>query len=265
MKIRLDKYMFDEGLSESREKAKNEIVAGYVKLNGETVRDPLFVLKDKIDITVIRPENNFVSRGGEKINKALKYFSIDVNESVCADLGVSTGGFTDCLLQRGAKKVYAVDVAYGQLDYRLRMDKRVVVMERTNARNISPELFDETIDFFVSDLSFISFTKIFPAVKLVSPSAHGVFLLKPQFESEGFELRKGVVRNDDDRLAIIRKTLNELCSMGMLVKGFTYSPIKGPKGNIEYLVHYSMHNPDKKFDDEMILKAYNESLSLNDC
>jgi len=264
MKIRLDKYLFDEGFSDSREKAKNEIIAGYVKLNGETVRDPSFIIKDNTEITIARPENIFVSRGGEKINKALKYFSIDVNESVCADLGASTGGFTDCLLQRGAKKVYAVDVGYGQLDYRLRTDKRVVVMERTNARNLSRELFDETIDFFVSDLSFISFTKIFPAVKLVSPSAHGVFLLKPQFESEGFELKKGVVRNDDDRLAIIRKTLNELCMMGMLVKGFTYSPIKGPKGNIEYLVHYSMQNPDKEFDDDMVLNAYNESLLLND-
>ncbi|HOU84588.1 MAG TPA: TlyA family RNA methyltransferase [Spirochaetota bacterium] len=264
MKIRLDKYLFDEGFSDSREKAKNEIIAGYVKLNGETVRDPSFIIKDKIDIIITRPENNFVSRGGEKINKALKYFSIDVNESVCADLGASTGGFTDCLLQRGAKKVYAVDVGYGQLDYRLRTDKRVIVMERTNARTISPELFDETISFFVSDLSFISFTKIFPAVRIVAPSADGVFLLKPQFESEGFELKKGVVRNDDDRLAIIQKTLRELTSMGMMVKGFTYSPIKGPKGNIEYLVHYSMQNSDKKYDDEMILKAYDESLSLND-
>ena len=264
MKIRLDKYLFDEGFSDSREKAKNEIIAGYVKVNGETVRDPSFILKEKTDVTITRPENVFVSRGGEKINKALKYFSIDVEGLVCADLGASTGGFTDCLLQRGAKKVYAVDVGYGQLDYRLRTDKRVIVMERTNARNITSELFDERIDFFVSDLSFISFTKIFPAVKLVSPSAHGVFLLKPQFESEGFELKKGVVRNDDDRLAIIRKTVNELCSMGMLVEGFTFSPIKGPKGNIEYLLHYSMQNHDKEFDDDMILKAYKESLSLND-
>ena len=264
MKIRLDKYLFDEGLSDSREKAKNEILAGYVKLNGETVRDPSYIIKDEIDITINRPENIFVSRGGEKINKALKYFSINVEGLVCADLGASTGGFTDCLLQRGAKKVYAIDVGYGQLDYRLRTDKRVIVMERTNARTISPELFDEAINFFVSDLSFISFTKIFPAIKSVATSAEGVFLLKPQFESEGFELKKGVVRSDDDRLAIIRKTLNELVSMGMMIKGFTYSPIKGPKGNIEYLVYYSMENPEKELNEEMILSSYNESLSLND-
>jgi len=250
MKIRLDKYLFDEGLSDSREKAKNEILAGYVKLNGETVRDPSYIIKEEIDIIINRPENIFVSRGGEKINKALKYFSINVEGLVCADLGASTGGFTDCLLQRGAKKVYAIDVGYGQLDYRL--------------RTISPELFDEAINFFVSDLSFISFTKIFPAIKSVATSAEGVFLLKPQFESEGFELKKGVVRSDDDRLAIIRKTLNELVSMGMMIKGFTYSPIKGPKGNIEYLVYYSMENPEKELNEEMILSSYNESLSLND-
>jgi len=264
MKICFDKYLFDKGFALSRERAKNEIFAGYVKLNGETVRDPSFVIKGEVDVTITRPENNFVSRGGEKINKALKYFSINVEGLVCADLGASTGGFTDCLLQRGAEKVYAIDVGYGQLDYRLRTDKRVIVMERVNARNISPEIFDDKIDFFVSDLSFISFTKIFPVVKIVSPSAHGVFLLKPQFESEGFELKKGVVKNDDDRLSIVKKTLNELSSMGMMIRDFTYSPIKGPKGNIEYLVHYSMQNPENKLNEDLIMKAYNESLSLND-
>ena len=262
MKVRLDKYMFEKGLSDSREKAKNEIASGCVKVNGETVRDPSFLINDDPEVRVERPERVFVSRGGEKIHKALNYFNIDVSGLICADLGASTGGFTDCLLQNGAAKVYAVDVGYGQLDYRLRSDSRVTVMERFNARNITSELFKEKIDFFVSDLSFISFTKIFPAVKDTSPGACGVFLLKPQFESEGFDLKKGVVKSGGDRILIIKRVFDFLCPSGLNVLGFTYSPIKGPKGNIEYLVYYRIGDPCGPPSANLIYDVVTESEKL---
>ena len=157
-KFRLDKFLADKKFSDSREKAKREILSGWVKVNGETIRDASCMIEGSETIVVERPGGLFVSRGGEKLARALSYFEIPVKGFVCADLGSSTGGFTDCLLKNSAAKVYSIDVGYGQLDYALRKDPRVVVMERTNARSIEKSVFSEKIDFITADLSFISFT-----------------------------------------------------------------------------------------------------------
>ena len=237
-KIRIDRYLAESGLSESREKAKRDILAGWVKVNGETIRDPSRDVTGDEQILVERPGGIFVSRGGDKIAKALDMFRIDITNRICADLGASTGGFTDCMLSRGAAKIYAVDVGYGQLDYKLRQDPRVVVMERTNARTITKELFPDLVSFVSSDLSFISFTKVYPAIASVFSPVEGVALIKPQFEAESFEHKKGVVKAEY-HLGILERTIDALVALGMRVKGLTFSPITGPKGNIEFLLYYS--------------------------
>ena len=238
-KIRIDRHLAESGLSESREKAKREILAGWVKVDGETIRDPSREVTGAERITVERPGGLFVSRGGEKLSKALDYFSIDLSGRVCADLGASTGGFTDCMLTKGAVKVYAVDVGYGQLDYRLRSDSRVVVMERTNARAIAKDMFPDKISFVSSDLSFISFTKVYPAISSVFGPVEGVALIKPQFEAETSEHKKGVVVKEENHVRIVGRTLEALAGAGLVIRGLTFSPITGPKGNIEFLLHYT--------------------------
>ena len=238
-RIRIDRHLAESGLSESREKAKREILSGWVKVDGETVRDPSREVAGTETITVERPGGLFVSRGGEKLSKALEYFSIDLSGRVCADLGASTGGFTDCMLSKGAVKVYAVDVGYGQLDYRLRSDSRVVVKERTNARTITKEMFPDKVSFVSSDLSFISFTKVYPAIASVFGRVEGVALIKPQFEAESSEHKKGVVVKSENHVRIVERTLESLVKAGLVIRGLTFSPITGPKGNIEFLLHYS--------------------------
>ncbi len=238
-KIRLDQYCARKGLSASREKARREIIAGWVQVNGETVREPSRRIESSATVTVRRPGGLFVSRGGEKIKRALDYFDIDVTGKVVADLGASTGGFTDCLLKRGAAKVYAVDVGYGQLDYSLQRDDRVVVMDRTNARDLSGEMFNEKIDFITADLSFISIIKVLEPLKSVFPCIRGVFLLKPQFEAGPGEQKKGVVRKKENHRAILNRVLGRLIEDGLVIHGLTWSPVKGPAGNIEFLVYFS--------------------------
>ncbi|MGL4370838.1 MAG: TlyA family RNA methyltransferase, partial [Spirochaetota bacterium] len=156
----------------------------------------------------------------------------------------STGGFTDCMLSRGAVKVFAVDVGYGQLDYRLRSDARVIVMERTNARNVTRDMFSDHVTFVSSDLSFISFTKVYPAIRASFAPVEGVVLLKPQFEAESGEHKKGVVTHREDHCAILDRTIRSLIGQGMTVRGLTFSPITGPKGNIEFLLYYSTDPSD---------------------
>jgi 23S rRNA (cytidine1920-2'-O)/16S rRNA (cytidine1409-2'-O)-methyltransferase len=238
-KTRLDKYLAQSGLSSSREKAAREIVSGWVKVNGETVHDVAHIVTGSETITVERPGGMFVSRGGEKLARALSFFSIDVNGLVCADLGASTGGFTDCLLKNGASKVYAIDVGYGQLDYGLRTDPRVVVMERTNARALEPSMFAEKISFISADLSFISFTKVYEHIVRVFGDVRGAALIKPQFEADRSEHKKGVVTKAENHIAILNRTLEALSASGICIKGLTHSPIKGPKGNIEFLLYFS--------------------------
>jgi 23S rRNA (cytidine1920-2'-O)/16S rRNA (cytidine1409-2'-O)-methyltransferase len=235
-KIRLDSFLVEQKLSLSREKAKKEIISGWVKVNGETFRDPSRRISGDEEISVERPGGIFVSRGGEKLAHALKDFKIDLTGIVGLDLGASTGGFTDCMLKAGAIKVYSVDVGYNQLDYSLRTDNRVVVLEKTHARDINKNLFKEKIDFFTADLSFISILKILPAVYNTFSSIKGIILIKPQFEAEQHQQKKGVVRKPEDHKEILLRTVKGILKTGFEVEGITYSPIKGPAGNIEFFL-----------------------------
>jgi len=238
-KTRLDAHLAASGLSVSREKAKNEILAGWVKVNGETVRDPAKKISGSESVTVERPGGLYVSRGGEKLARALQVFGINLQGVTALDLGASTGGFTDCMLKNGAVKVYAVDVGYNQIDYSLRVDERVVVMEKTHARDIHPGMFPDRISFFTADLSFISILKVLPAVCDTFDEIEGVVLIKPQFEAEPGQHKKGVVRDPDSHIEIVARVLSGVEQAGFRVKGLTWSPIKGPAGNIEFLAYVS--------------------------
>lgn len=243
-KTRLDIHLVQSGLSLTREKAKREIMAGWVKVDGETVTDPAKMIAGKEKIAVERPGGLYVSRGGQKLKSALDRFGISLEGKTAVDLGASTGGFTDCMLKDGAAKVYAVDVGYGQLDYSLRKDPRVVVMEKTNARSLRREMFPEKIDFVAADLSFISIVKVFDAVRDVLSPVEGVILLKPQFEAEPGDHKKGVVRTSEAHVRILIRVISALGERGAIMKGLTYSPVKGPKGNIEFLLYFASGGGD---------------------
>ncbi len=238
-KTRLDIHLARSGLSQSREKARREIVAGWVKVNGETVMDPARTISGAETITVERPGGLYVSRGGRKLKLALDRFGISLAGKTAVDLGASTGGFTDCMLREGAVKVYAVDVGYGQLDYSLRKDPRVIVMEKTNARSLSREMFPDQVDFIAADLSFISIVKVFDTVRDVFAPVEGVILVKPQFEAGPGDHKKGVVRKKEVHAVILKRVIAALADKGMAMKGLTHSPIRGPKGNIEFLLYFS--------------------------
>lgn len=244
-KTRLDVYLAQSGLSQTREKARREIIAGWVKVNGETVKVPSKPVDGSEHITVMRPGGLYVSRGGQKLKFALDRFGISLAGRVAADLGASTGGFTDCMLKEGAVKVYAVDVGYGQLDFSLRKDPRVVVMEKTNARNLGSGDFPEMIDFIAADLSFISIVKVFDAIQEVCSPGEGVILVKPQFEAGPGDHKKGVVRAQDAHVQILNRVISSLVQKGMTMKGLVHSPIKGPKGNIEFLLYFRCGPTDR--------------------
>ena len=234
---RLDQRLFELGLAESREKAKATIMSGLVYVNGQKSDKPGTPVSDDAKIEVRGNACPYVSRGGFKLEKALRVFDIDPTGKVCIDCGASTGGFTDVLLKNGAAKVYAVDVGYGQLAWSLRTDERVVVMERTNARSLTPDMFPERMSLAVMDLSFISIRLVLPAVHtLLAPGGEAVCLIKPQFEAGKADVgKKGVVR---DR-GVHERVLEEMCAFfptaGYVLRGLDYSPIRGPEGNIEYL------------------------------
>ena len=237
-KTRLDVYVFESGACESREKAKALIMAGSVFVNGEREDKAGRQVTEKDIVEVRGGELPFVSRGGLKLEKAMESFPISPEGLVCADIGASTGGFTDCMLSHGAAKVYAVDVGYGQLAWKLRCDERVVNLERTNARYLDKELITEELMFFSVDVSFISLKLILPAVKRVSGrGVRGVCLIKPQFEAGKEKVGKnGVVRDPQVHREVIENVFGYAADNGFTVMGLTYSPVKGPSGNIEYLV-----------------------------
>jgi len=239
---RLDQVLVERGLCESREKAKRAVMAGSVKVNGQPARKPSDWIRPEDQLTLTAPER-YVSRGGYKLEHALDHFRLDVAGQTAADLGASTGGFTDCLLQRGAAKVYAVDVGQGQLAWKLRQDQRVVVMEKTNARTLTPVEFPKPfapVDLVVMDCSFISLRKIIPpAVALLHSSGKMIALIKPQFEAGKAEADKGEGVITDP--AIHQRVLRELEEFvgripGLLWRGMTESPLSGPAGNKEFLV-----------------------------
>ena len=238
-KVRLDQLVFERGFAESRERAKTTVMSGLVFVNGQRADKPGMPVSPDAQIEVRGEALPFVSRGGSKLDKALKVFPIDPAGKLCIDCGASTGGFTDVLLQHGAARVYAVDVGYGQLAWKLRGDERVVNLERTNLRYITPEQIPEKLDLAVMDVSFISIRLVLPAVKeLLKDGADLVCLIKPQFEAGREEVgKKGVVRDENVHREVVRAILDFAPTIGLSVAGLDYSPIKGPEGNIEYICH----------------------------
>lgn len=236
-KKRLDVAMAEQGLAESRQKAQAIIMAGLVYVNDQKVDKAGAPVSDDAVIEVRGKTLRYVSRGGLKLEKAMATWPIILQDAVCADIGASTGGFTDCMLQNGAKKVYSVDVGYNQLDYRLRTHPQVVCMERTNARYLTREQIPEELDFFSVDVSFISLNLILPPLRpLMREGGQAVCLVKPQFEAGKEKVgKKGVVRDPAVHLEVLEHFLEHAANAGFTVKDITYSPIKGPEGNIEYL------------------------------
>ena len=245
MAERLDIYLVEKGLVESREKGKAMIMAGIVFVNNQKVDKPGFQVKDGMNVEVRGETLKYVSRGGLKLEKAMENFNISLKDKICADIGASTGGFTDCMLQNGAVKVYSVDVGYGQLAWKLRTDERVVNLERTNFRYCTKEQVTDDLDFASVDVSFISLTKILPVLKsLMKQFGECVCLIKPQFEAGKEKVgKKGVVREASTHLEVVNKIKDFSIEIGFSVLNLEFSPIKGPQGNIEYLIH--LKNDDK--------------------
>ena len=251
-KIRLDQLVFDKGLAESRERAKAYIMAGSVYVNGQKETKPGTSVAEDAAVEMRGETLPYVSRGGWKLEKALRVFPIDVKDAVCIDCGASTGGFTDVLLQSGAAKVYAVDVGYGQLAWSLRTDPRVVCMERTNIRYVTHEQIPEEMDVAVADLSFISLRLILGAVgALLKPEGEMVCLVKPQFEAGKDKVgKKGVVRDPAVHREVLHNAMSYAAENGFVVRGLDYSPVKGPEGNIEYLMFVQKSDQPAVLDDE---------------
>lgn len=238
-KQRLDQLVFERGLTESRERARTSIMSGVVYVNGQKADKPGMAVDPAAEIELRGDALPFVSRGGYKLDKALKVFPVDPVGKICIDCGASTGGFTDVLLQHGAAKVYSVDVGYGQLAWKLRNDPRVINLERTNLRYVNREQIPEPLDLAVMDVSFISIRLVLPAVqKLLKPDADYICLIKPQFEAGREEVgKKGVVRDPAVHERVVNGILEFAPTLGFTVMGLDYSPIKGPEGNIEYICH----------------------------
>ena len=246
-KKRLDVAMVERGLAESRQKAQAVIMAGQVFVDGQRVDKAGAPVTEARAIEVRGRALPYVSRGGLKLEKAMQLWPIALNGAVCADIGASTGGFTDCMLQNGAQKVYAVDVGYNQLDYRLCTHPQVVCMERTNARYLTQEQIPDLLDFFSVDVSFISLNLILPALRpLMKETGEGVCLVKPQFEAGKEKVgKKGVVRDPEVHLEVLEHFLEHAAHAGFFVKDITFSPIRGPEGNIEYLGYLSVRQGEE--------------------
>jgi len=238
-KERLDVLLVEKGFFDTREKAKRNIMAGLVFVDNERIDKCGQKVKTTSNIEVKGNSIPYVSRGGLKLEKAVNEFKLDLNGKVCMDVGASTGGFTDCMLQHGAAKVYAVDVGYGQFDWKLRNDPRVTCMERTNIRYVKPEDIGELIDFASIDVSFISLRLVLPVVKsLLKQDGEITALIKPQFEAGRDKVgKKGVVRDKETHFEVIKNVAYYAASIDLLPYKLTYSPVKGPEGNIEYLLY----------------------------
>ena len=252
MKKRLDVLLVEKGIFTSREKAKSNIMAGNVFVDNILVDKVGINVEESAIITTKSDAIPYVGRGGLKLEKALDEFGISVDSKICMDIGASTGGFTDCMLQNGASKVYSIDVGYGQLDYKLRINEKVVCMERTNFRYLEREKILDEIDFAVIDVSFISLKIIFPKLKeFLSKKFEVVSLIKPQFESQRHEVGKnGIVRDISVHKSVIKQVIDYARKSEIYIKNLTFSPIKGQKGNIEYLAYFS--NTVYNFEDMKI-------------
>lgn len=242
IKKRLDVLLTEQMYADTRSKAQAIIMAGQVYVNGQKADKPGTAYEENVQIEVRGVTCPYVSRGGLKLEKALRDFGVKPDGFVCSDSGASTGGFTDCLLQQGAKKVFAIDVGYGQLDWKIRSDERVVVMERTNIRYVTPEDLGEPLDLSVIDVSFISLKIVLPAIKaLLKPTGQVLCLIKPQFEAGKEKVgKKGVVREPEIHKEVLDAFVQTVTELGFTILGLTFSPVKGPEGNIEFLGHLTL-------------------------
>lgn len=263
-KIRLDVYLTENGLAQSRSAAQAMIMAGDVYINNQKALKAGETVAGTENIEVRGKAAKYVSRGGLKLEKAMQVFPIDLEGRVCMDIGASTGGFTDCMLQNGAAKVYAIDVGYGQLAWKLRQDERVVNMERTNIRYLDTESLDPIPDFFSVDVSFISLKLVLPvAYSVIKDGGFAVCLIKPQFEAGREKVgKKGVVREKSTHIEVIENTLAFTKEIGFSVQGLDFSPVRGPEGNIEYLMFIQKSDiPSKEFDvDELVELSHSQAI-----
>lgn len=264
MKERLDVLLVQRGLAPSREKAKIMIMEGNIFVANQREDKAGTFFDNKVEIEVRGNTLKYVSRGGLKLEKAIENFEISLEDKVCMDIGASTGGFTDCMLQNGAKKVYAVDVGYGQFAWKLRQHERVVCMEKTNIRYVTPEDIDDKLDFASVDVSFISLTKVLPPAKeLLKEQGEMICLIKPQFEAGKEKVgKKGVVRDPKVHEEVIEKVLSAAKEIGFGIKNLEFSPIKGPEGNIEYLVHIQkgLESQEEPVDVKAVVKEAHNTL-----
>ncbi len=264
-KIRLDNLIVQKGIVESREKAKALIMAGQIYIDNQKCdKAGLMVDPEKANVELRGETLRYVSRGGLKLEKAMSQFPIDLDGKVCMDIGASTGGFTDCMLQNGAKKVFAVDVGYGQFAWKLRQDPRVCNMERTNIRYVEREQIGEDIDFASIDVSFISLRLVLPvAKKLLSSNGEIVALIKPQFEAGREQVgKKGVVKDSGVHFSVVRNVVDFALDIGFSVEGLEFSPIKGPEGNIEYLMYLKNNGEKTEIEDALIEELIDRSHSV---
>lgn len=257
MKKRLDIMMVEQGLAPSREKAKAYIMAGEVYVNGQKEDKAGSMFAETVKLEVRGKTLPYVSRGGLKLEKAMKNFGVTLKDKVCMDVGASTGGFTDCMLQNGAVKVYSIDVGYGQLDWKLRNDPRVVCMEKTNIRYVVPEDLEDPAAFSSIDVSFISLTKVLlPVRNLLTEDGEIVCLIKPQFEAGREKVgKKGVVRDPKVHEEVIEKVRDYAMSISMEPCHLSFSPIKGPEGNIEYLIFIQKEEQPEAYESEQAAEA----------
>ena len=265
-KKRLDVLLFEKGMVPSRERAKAIIMSGIVYVNNQKADKAGMSIPEDAEIEIRGKTNSFVSRGGLKIEKALTYFQIDPKDLCAMDIGASTGGFTDCLLTRGARKVYSIDVGYGQLACKLRQDPRVVCMERTNIRKVTPDMLDDVPEFAVIDVSFISLKLVLPVVaQLLNEHGRIACLIKPQFEAgKGKVGKKCVVREPEIHLDVLNAFIENAHEAGFHVYNLTFSPIKGPEGNIEFLGYIGKDGEDADIDTAALVAEAHGALDKHD-
>ena len=264
MKERLDVLLVKRNLASSREKAKAIIMSGNVFVDGQREDKAGTSFPEEVQIEVRGHALPYVSRGGLKLEKAMKNFDVSMEGKVCTDVGSSTGGFTDCLLQQGAKKVFAIDVGYGQLDWKIRSDPRVVVMERTNIRYVTPEELGEPLDLSVIDVSFISLKIVLPTIReLLKPTGQVLCLIKPQFEAGKEKVgKKGVVRDPETHKEVLDHFVALAKELHFAILGLTFSPVKGPEGNIEFLSHLTLEDvPGIQPDTALVVRQAHETLN----
>ncbi len=260
MKNRADIILYEKGLVESKEKAMRLIMEGIVYIGDVRVDTPGETISMDSEINIRKNPNIYVSRGGLKLEKAIEVFELKLDNKISMDIGSSTGGFTDCMLKNKVKKVFAVDVGYGQLDWKLRNDPKVIVMERTNIRNVKKDHIGEFLDFVSIDVSFISLKLVLPVAKdLMAKDGEIVALIKPQFEVAKNEVgEKGIIRDKDIHLKVIKDIKKYCNNIGLVFKGLTYSPIRGAKGNIEFLI-YLKRGTKCIIEDQLILKVIEDA------